>query len=237
MPFLRAEFNASHRRTGIRACTRHVAGKRFEPAELIVFTNGSDYAWHGKRRNGEAFVAWGEQVVIGSWDEIYLPLEYRMGLQMTELSANGGPPRAVKLTILGETASKSNSRMLVMMGKGPNRRPAFIKSEKGRDYERDALLQIPPSARARLEGPVRVTMRIFYATERPDLDEALILDVLQDRYDGSGDARVLVQKGVYRNDRQVREKHIYHAIDRANPRAEIEVEPIVVQPDMLSVAA
>jgi hypothetical protein len=38
-----------------------------------------------------------------------------------------------------------------------------------------------------------------------------------------------VQKGVYRNDRQVREKHVYHAIDRANPRAEIEVEPLEAQ--------
>jgi Holliday junction resolvase RusA-like endonuclease len=38
-----------------------------------------------------------------------------------------------------------------------------------------------------------------------------------------------VQKGVYRNDRQVREKHVFHAIDRANPRAEIEVEPIEAQ--------
>jgi hypothetical protein len=76
-----------------------------------------------------------------------------------------------------------------------------------------------------LEGPVRVTLRIFYASERPDLDESVMLDVLQDRY-RQGRARELVQKGVYRNDRQVREKHVFHAIDRTNPRAEIEVEPL-----------
>ena len=73
---------------------------------------------------------------------------------------------------------------------------------------------------------MRITLNIFYATERPDLDESLILDILQDRFDGKREARVLVQRGVYRNDRQVREKHVFHHIDRANPRAEIEVEPI-----------
>src|SRR5690606_37803242 len=101
-------------------------------------------------------------------------------------------------------------------------------------YERDALRQIPPAARRRLEGPVRMTIRIWYASERPDLDESLILDVLQDRWQrnkATGE-RVLVQAGVYRNDRCVREKHVYHAIDRANPRAEIEIEPLVEQAEL-----
>ena len=75
-----------------------------------------------------------------------------------------------------------------------------------------------------------ITLRIYYATERPDLDESLILDVLQDRFKtfGSGDTkrRELVQKGVYQNDRQVREKHIFHAIDRKNPRNEVLIEPV-----------
>ena len=84
-------------------------------------------------------------------------------------------------------------------------RAAVIKSAKARDYERDALRQIPPAARVQLDGPVRVTLRIWYASERPDLDESVVLDVLQDRYSGKGDARQLVQRGVYRNDRQVRE--------------------------------
>ncbi len=78
-----------------------------------------------------------------------------------------------------------------------------------------------------------MTLRIFYASERPDLDESVVLDVLQDRFvkDRVTDERRLVQKGVYRNDRQVREKHVYHSIDRANPRAEIEVEPLVLNLD------
>ena len=133
----------------------------------------------------------------------------------------------IEFTILGEPASKANSRQLVTFGRGEAKRPAIIKSKKALDYERDALLQVPARARAMLAGPVRITLRIFYASERPDLDESVVLDVLQARYKRAGAERVLVQRGVYANDRQVREKHVYHAIDRANPRAEIEVEPIV----------
>jgi Holliday junction resolvase RusA-like endonuclease len=124
----------------------------------------------------------------------------------------------VRLTILGEPASKANRRKLVhIRGK-----TAVIKSDKARAYEASALMQIPASARLMLTCPVRVTMTIFYRTERPDLDESVILDVLQARYISG----LLVRKGVYVNDRQVREKRIHHAIDRANPRAEIEIEPL-----------
>jgi hypothetical protein len=132
---------------------------------------------------------------------------------------------AICFTILGECASKANSRQLVKFGD----RPAIIKSKKARSYEHDALRQIPPSMRLRLEGPVRVRLRIWYASERPDLDESVVLDVLQDRYKGRGEARELVQKGVIRNDRQVREKHVFWGLDRVNPRCEIEVEPMLAQ--------
>ena len=137
----------------------------------------------------------------------------------------------ILLTILGEPASKANSRQLVHVNDGEGgKRALFIKSAKARNYEADALKQIPPAARQRIEGPVRVTLRIFYASQRPDLDEAVVLDVLQDRWlKVEGRERELIQNGVYRNDRQVREKHVFHAIDRANPRAEVEVEPLVAQ--------
>lgn len=146
-----------------------------------------------------------------------------MSLWASELGLASAPlPLAVRFTILGEPASKANSRKVVTFGK----RSALIKSDKARDYEKYALLQIPVSCRQRLSDPVCVTLRIFYATHRPDLDESLILDVLQDRYTGKGKDRVLVQPGVYQNDRQVREKHVYHAIDKRNPRTEIEVRLI-----------
>lgn len=121
-------------------------------------------------------------------------------------------------TILGEPVSKANSRQLVTI-KG---RPAFIKSKKALAYERDAVLQIPSTAKQMLQGKIKITVRMFYASERPDLDESIVLDVLQSRFKNGE----LVRPGVYVNDRQVREKHIYHGIDKRQPRAEIEIEEI-----------
>ena len=121
----------------------------------------------------------------------------------------------IKLTILGEPASKANSRRLVKFGT----RLASIKSTKALNYEQSTLSQIPESAKLMLEGELRADIQIYYASNRPDLDESVLLDCLQAKYK-KGE---LVRKGVYINDRQVREKHIYHGIDKANPRAEIEI--------------
>ena len=129
----------------------------------------------------------------------------------------------ISFTILGQPCSKANSRRLVQIAG----RPAFIKSAEALAYERSALPQIPRAARQRLQGKLRLTAWIYYVSERPDLDASLIRDVLQDRYAKTKrGSRVLVQAGVYLNDRQVREEHYYHAIDKKNPRAEIEVELI-----------
>lgn len=142
----------------------------------------------------------------------------------------------ITFTILGESAGK-NSREIVTL---PRRRksdgqvvkmPASIKSAKARDYERDALLQIPSHAKQMLTGPVFVTMRIFYADERSDLDESTILDILQAKLGPvvKGQPREIIRRGVYINDRQVRKKLVEHFIDRSNPRAEITVEPMQPQ--------
>lgn len=146
---------------------------------------------------------------------------------------------AISFTIFGEAASKANSREIVTRKKRMEDgtmavRAVSIKSDKALQYEANALRQIPPKARVQMEGPVRVTLRIFYATERPDLDESIVLDVLQDRWKtvelpGGEKKRELLQRGVYRNDRQVREKHVYHGIDKLMPRAEITVEPLQAQ--------
>lgn len=135
----------------------------------------------------------------------------------------------VRFVIIGEPASKANSRQIVLIAG----RPKVIKSEKARNYERDALLQIPAVAKVMFTGPLRVTIRIWYATERPDLDESVILDVLQAKTEGTGKDRKILRRGVYLNDRQVREKHVFHAIDRIQPRAEIEVESIIEQGSLL----
>jgi Holliday junction resolvase RusA-like endonuclease len=116
---------------------------------------------------------------------------------------------------MGEPASKANSRRIVSFGK----RPASIKSPKALNYEKTALLQIPDYAKQMLEGDICLTVWIYYATRRPDLDESIIMDVLQAKYKKG----VLIRRGVYLNDRQIKEKHIYHGIDKINPRAEIEI--------------
>lgn len=111
----------------------------------------------------------------------------------------------VEFVVYGEPASKSNSRQLVHL----NGKPAFIKSSKARQYERDFQLQCKRLDKL-LEGDLAVHIKIFYASRRPDLDESVILDCMQGF--------------IYENDRQVKEKHIYHALDKTNPRAEIRVE-------------
>ena len=135
----------------------------------------------------------------------------------------------IAFTILGEPASKANSRKIVSFGG----RPASIKSEKARNFEQSAILQIPNEAKQMLAGRLRATITIFYASERPDLDESVVLDVLQAKFKGTGKDRVCVRRGVYLNDRQVREKHVIHGVDRKNPRVEVEIVPVDVQGELL----
>jgi Holliday junction resolvase RusA-like endonuclease len=109
--------------------------------------------------------------------------------------------------IFGEPASKANSRKLVHI-KG---RSAFIKSDKARGYAADVARQVRP-LKPLLEGNLKFTATLFYASHRPDLDPSIILDALQGR--------------VYLNDRQIRVIHVTHAIDKRNLRAEIDIEQI-----------
>jgi len=150
----------------------------------------------------------------------------------------------ISFTILGEICSMKNSRQIVTMGG----KPGMIKSQAARDYERNALLQIPPLARKQLTGPVKITIRAYYASERKDLDCALLLDCLQNRYKkmkgkliktGEGQyaygpsERVLVQKGVVVNDRQFRHQTFIWALDPASPRCEVEIDPLEMQQGVL----
>lgn len=117
----------------------------------------------------------------------------------------------VWLTIEGEPASLKNSRRAAPgVSKAGKVFTRFITSQKAEQWRLAAARQVPARLPL-LEGPLVAYIRIYYATQRPDLDEAIILDFLQGR--------------IFLNDRQVREKHVYHEIDRANPRAEIVIEP------------
>jgi Holliday junction resolvase RusA-like endonuclease len=107
-------------------------------------------------------------------------------------------------TILGEPASKANSRKLVRFGT----RMASIKSDKARGYEKLFAEQAVPIDPL-IDGDVLLWCHIFYASRRPDLDESLIMDCLQ---------------GIaYTNDRQVKAKLILHGLDKEQPRAVIKI--------------
>jgi hypothetical protein len=113
----------------------------------------------------------------------------------------------LSLIIFGEPASKANSRRVVRYG-GMSR---LIKSKKALSYS-DVFLQQCPVLPVLMTGDLRIIMRIYYASRRPDLDESLILDLLQGR--------------VYVNDRQVKERHCYWGLDPENPRTEMIIEKI-----------
>jgi len=115
-----------------------------------------------------------------------------------------------QFVVYGEPASKANSRRLVSFKRsGGGSRPALIKSQKALDYN-EAFQKQCPKLSPLIEGDVSVTITIYYASRRPDLDESVILDAMQGL--------------VYLNDRQVKEKHIFWGLDKTNPRAEIIVE-------------
>lgn len=115
-----------------------------------------------------------------------------------------GRTEPFEFDIMGEPASKANSRKFVII----RGRPRIIKSSKALGYERDFALQCP-KLKPLFEGDVHVDLEIFYATRRPDVDESLILDGMQGR--------------IYRNDRQVRSKTVTGRIDRQSPRTRIRV--------------
>lgn len=115
--------------------------------------------------------------------------------------------QSLSIIILGEPASKANSRKLVRFG-GMSR---LIKSAKALNYS-DLFKQQCKQLPQLMSGDLRVTMWIHYASRRPDLDESLILDLMQGL--------------IYENDRQVKERHTYWGLDPENPRSEIIIEKI-----------
>ena len=121
----------------------------------------------------------------------------------------------IGVTIMGEPASKANSRRMVLIGG----KPRFIKSKKALKYSRDFELQCPVLDEL-MEGDLAVAMKIYYCTRRPDLDESLILDLLQDK--------------LYKNDRSIKLKYVLHGLDKENPRTVLLVGPVDKQVEIIS---
>lgn len=121
------------------------------------------------------------------------------------MTRNNTTPRDTTLVILGEPASKANSRRIVNI----RGRMVPIKSKKALEYVASIRLQAAAQMPSMIEGDLRVEMMIHYASRRPDLDESVILDALQ---------------GIaYENDRQVKQRMTYWGLDKDMPRAVIRI--------------
>ncbi len=103
--------------------------------------------------------------------------------------------------IMGEPASKANSRQWVGPGK-------IIKSSKALSYA-DAFSWQCPTTNPLILDDIIVSVTIWYASRRPDLDPSVIFDGLQGK--------------LIKNDRQIKEFHAYHDLDKENPRANIRI--------------
>ena len=112
---------------------------------------------------------------------------------------------ALSFTLHGQLYSKSNNRQLTKNVKSRN-----IKSTGARECTKFYLQQLKKiwKGKETLVGSIILTVDIYYPDNRSDLDESLLMDILQ-------------KAGVIKNDRQIKEKHIYHEIDKRNPRCEI----------------
>jgi Holliday junction resolvase RusA-like endonuclease len=141
----------------------------------------------------------------------HLPNNYKImvsfsAIDLVQYLVHTSCMKPVYLVVKGEPASKANSRRLVQRGG----KPMFIKSAKALSYAELFAYQVKPLPQM-IEGEVRLDIWIYYSTQRPDLDESLILDLLQGK--------------VYANDRQVRERHVYHLTDKYDPRVVILAQP------------
>lgn len=115
----------------------------------------------------------------------------------------------VRFTILGQPAGK---RELEVKYRDWHRKiGAFVGPNKvAKAYEKTVKAQAP-KLEPLLSGELAIEIRAFFKTELRDLEVERLYDSLQGI--------------VYENDRQLREKHLYHAVDRKNPRVEVVIRP------------
>ncbi len=116
-------------------------------------------------------------------------------------------------TILGQPVSKSNSSTFSFRGK----RPILLKSKRARNYIEEfemEILQKQLRPATPIEGDLCLVAYLFYKDNRSDLDDSQLSDCLQ-------------KFGVIKNDRSIKEKHLYHGIDKENPHALIYLYTLI----------
>lgn len=115
--------------------------------------------------------------------------------------------------VLGDLASKSNSRRVTHWG-------GVIKSKKAMQFADDFFRQMR-RPKEPFSGDVIFTCHVYYSSLRPDLDCTLLQDLLQDKRGRNGEP---VGIGAIVDDRQIKEHHWYHHLDRKRPRVEFTLE-------------
>ncbi len=113
----------------------------------------------------------------------------------------------VELTFAGQPPRKSNQRQIVTRGRhGP---PMLIKSKEALTYVEAFQIMLPGEYRDRkygsLDEDLRLDVIIWYTSRRPDLSIELVKDCLE-------------KAGIIKNDRYIREEHIYGFVDKETPR-------------------
>ena len=119
----------------------------------------------------------------------------------------------MRFQIFGEPCSKANSRIMIFR---KNRKPCNIKNKASHDYVNSFLAQVQAMRLGAFgNGSEDVILHcwIYYKNYRKDLDESLIMDCLQ-------------KSGILKNDRQIKEKHIYHGINKLNPNSVIILQGV-----------
>ncbi|MBD5585352.1 MAG: RusA family crossover junction endodeoxyribonuclease [Clostridia bacterium] len=116
-----------------------------------------------------------------------------------------------KQTILGQPPSKSNSYKIIM-NKGHS---SLGKTEATKKYEMDFFMQCTLRKKGICKR-FKLTVDVFFASDRPDLDNAMkvLLDCLQ-------------TCGAIKNDRLCAEIHARKLIDKKNPRIEFWLEELL----------
>lgn len=112
----------------------------------------------------------------------------------------------------GAPYSKSNSRRLVRVGKGRDRRTRSIKSENALNFAASFVAQCPLLSPL-FECDVHLDLDIYYPDRRRDMDESLVLDCMQGL--------------IYLNDRSVKSRRVRWGLSKDKPGILIRVRPCI----------
>jgi len=94
------------------------------------------------------------------------------------------------------------------------------------EYVEEAKMQLIPQLKnhTTYTGNVCLEVKMYYKTKLSDLDVSLVQDILQRDVDKQ--YGIVLFKGLYLNDRQIFELHLYKYHDKENPRVEIKAYEI-----------